>query len=170
MSAIIAAAFLVGCDDGSAAAAGQADPQVEILATDAVSVAGSQGTYTTRHDGTEVRIGFPVPAERVDPIYFHFAERIGATGDVAVVLDTYGSGAGGGERCATERESWVRAFSLRRKDALAAQGRRSVLDAAGVLIDLARDAVADGVGREVRRQVDRYRWSPLRWSPLPRLF
>lgn len=53
----------------------------------------------------------------------------------------------------------------RRKDALAAQGRRAVLGTIGDLVDLARDAAIGGVGREVQRRIGRFRW-----SPIPRLF
>lgn len=121
--------LLYGCGDVSVAEERNTAPVVEILQLDAISVEGTHATYTNNDGGRTVRIGFDVPGERVDPTYYHAAERIGALGDVIAVLDTYGSGAAGGERCAENgREAWVRTFSTARRRQLGAELVQSCIE------------------------------------------
>ncbi|RZL27697.1 MAG: hypothetical protein EOP64_06615 [Sphingomonas sp.] len=102
---------LAGCGPADGVAENSGAATVTILASDAIKVTGTTGIYTYGDGGTKTEIGFPIAADRADPVIYHDVQRIGEGGDVVAVLDSYGS-RNGGERCTNGRESWVRLFSL----------------------------------------------------------
>lgn len=124
-------ATLWGCQEGRAA--GNQSPTVQTstvtdVTMDGIAIAGSTGVYIARRGGAETRIEFAVPADRINTAFYHLAEKLGETGEVVAMLDTYGSGASEGDRCATGRESWLRVFSLTEKRQLGAMLVASCLD------------------------------------------
>ncbi|OWK32512.1 hypothetical protein SPMU_08450 [Sphingomonas mucosissima] len=128
MLAVAAALPIVaGCGSSDGAAENGAAPAVTILMSDAIAVDGATGVYTHADGGTKTQIRFPIAADRVDPNLYHDVQRIGEGGGVVAVLDTYGS-EGGGERCANGRESWLRLFSVTKRDLIDSIPVSSCLD------------------------------------------
>jgi hypothetical protein len=97
--------------------AAQTEPPLPttFLATDRLDVADGKGLYVGRRDGSEVRVAFALPLDRVDPARRHDSERVGmsADGQTVVLIDRYATrAAGDNDSCAAGREAWLRVFSL----------------------------------------------------------
>lgn len=109
-----------------------ASSSVVVLAADAIEPQGNSASYINRDGGVEVRISFPLPADRVDAAYLHDVERIGRTGDTVAVVDSYGSRPQD-SRCRDGREAWLRIFSLARRQQVEA-----------ILVESCRDRLVPG--------------------------
>ncbi|MFV0922508.1 hypothetical protein ACR720_05635 [Sphingomonas parapaucimobilis] len=110
----IALFALSGCGAADDAGGNAVAPSTTILTSDAMEVAGDTGLYTYGDGGAKTQIRFPIATMRVDPALYHDVQRLGESGGVVAVLDSYGS-RNGGARCANGRESWVRLFSIAQK-------------------------------------------------------
>ena len=100
---IAALSALTGC--------GSADSSVDNAVSPATMILVSDAIYTFGDGGAKTQIRFPIATDRADPVLYHDVQRLGESGGVVAVLDSYGS-RNGGARCANGRESWVRLFSI----------------------------------------------------------
>lgn len=114
---------LASCGTADDAAKNDAASSTTVLLSDAIEANGDTGIYTHGDGGVKTQIHFTIPTDRADPALYHDVQRLGESGGIVAVLDSYGS-RNGGERCANGRESWVRLFSIgqrRMTDAILAE-------------------------------------------------